>query len=884
MKKQILSIPFIATVMVLSACTKELPMDKLFKGEAMPKSKIDIASEFIYSASMGKASRTSPDAFPYMFADSKRVKLEWGEKSLKVVETERDARFGENKTNDKLVLEIPVTHSDYQCAKDKYGECTNKEEVVDTKWDKKSYFEVQSDAPKSGQLDLLPMLGPSDEEDQKCYEEVSARIKDFSVEKEAINFSVERTFKTNIKCLSTIDTLADTNVSAVFHYSMVKASAILSPGFKTVEYPNVDEQTFGYFNTKRSSLDVGNNKTQSGEKTIMNHWNPERKEIIFHLSDEFKKPENATIKKLTQQTIETLNHGLGEAGAKFKVSLQDPSGKVPGDIRNSMIVLVEDPVASSVIGYGPQTEDPVTGEIISARTVMFLGTIKSNIKIMYDEILKKKQEAKEEAAKAVAKSPMDLGLASRVTVGEKIKAKLARATFTSKDLESIVVSTGASASAEEKAAEKKGSSAKEIAVKLNADQIIKDVRNYKKNINPEYVLGDAVSKFRYQHQVKNCALGHGADFSPTSVSTELLAKFPDDAKPWVSLTDAEKQNAIDILLPEVWVPTLIHELGHNLGLRHNFEGSEDKNNFYSDDELKARKMDHRAVSSSVMDYVEDVKALQVLGKYDIAALKFAYAKKVETAEGKIIDVEENLTQMKKANSALALKKYGYCTDEHTGINAGCRRFDEGTSLVDIAKGLIKSIEERYTIRNKRNDASDMSLLRDYTHYRRMFGLFVELRAMQEVYERVKYLGKVRDNDPIWVDEPDYADIKGASLLAGQYLMKVLSTPDLTCLVAREENPNVISDMVPLHQIRKGAVSCLDLKLNSPFIMLGEAGKLINAGKDPDSTNNYVDQIDVRGYWLAKLAASRVLFARSLNNSSFDKNTDNFMDRPEFFRP
>ena len=65
-------------------------------------------------------------------------------------------------------------------------------------------------------------------------------------------------------------------------------------------------------------------------------------------------------------------------------------------------------------------------------------------------------------------------------------------------------------------------------------------------------------------------------------SFKPLSKFADDSKPWEELSDKQKEAVITIILPEIWVPTLIHELGHNLGLRHNFAASEDKENFLTD--------------------------------------------------------------------------------------------------------------------------------------------------------------------------------------------------------------------------------------------------------------------------------------------------------------
>jgi hypothetical protein len=89
---------------------------------------------------------------------------------------------------------------------------------------------------------------------------------------------------------------------------------------------------------------------------------------------------------------------------------------------------------------------------------------------------------------------------------------------------------------------------------------------------------------------------------------------------------------------------VLHEVGHTLGLRHNFKGS-----------LEA---------SSVMDYTtnEDAVLLAVPGTYDVAALKVLYGL--------------SATEPTQA----------FCTDESTVVDAQCDRFDTSNNplTLDIA--------------------------------------------------------------------------------------------------------------------------------------------------------------------------------------------------------
>jgi hypothetical protein len=345
---------------------------------------------------------------------------------------------------------------------------------------------------------------------------------------------------------------------------------------------------------------------------------------------------------------------------------------------------------------------------------------------------------------------------------------------------------------------------------------------------------------------------------------------------------------LDILVPIVWVPTLVHELGHTLGLRHNFAGSEDKANFYSKEELAEMGVKHAVPYSSVMDYAySELNELNTMGKYDIAALRFAYSRQVEAEGGTLVDIGNESLQNMTMKGDLKLKKFQYCTDEHVAANAGCKRMDEGTSLTEIAQHLInRDYHERYLLRNFRHRTRNFSLLDDGAYAGRINGIMASLRNSFELYERIKNDFEVPEEAPEWETIPILKDIKGAADATAQFLIDVLKTPDVMCAVAQASNPTKIIGVAPLKVFSSDAVSCFSsaVKLKEGFVVVGEGGKSFQSKRDAAIGDPNPTHIDVRGIWSDKLLAARWLMTRSLGFDTFDKYVENFTDTQAWLVP
>lgn len=839
---------------VFAGCTKARPYKEVPKVDMgvqlEEKSIIDTRADYLYVPSTLESSRTSSASMPNSMGDAQIVRFVFTENALKVIAPEKDGRFSDNPTNAAAVLTIPIENLDYQCARDDFGKCTHKEEENnEIRWDKKRYFRLKPEETALQQVTGLPVIADNFFSDGQCYREVGSEFINVKMDKDAVNLILEKTYQASAACLNFADLedLGDITFTVRYQHSFAKLNTIVHADYKPAQYTRTDERNFGFFNTKKDRLDVDNSDTEDSRTFMFDRWYPNQK-VVYYMSDAFAKPENEALRQATRESFDAINDALGKAGTSLRVEIRDPKpGLSVGDLRANSIVLVEDPQAISVIGFGPHAVNPRTGEIVHARVVMYLGTIKKYIKYNYDELVQQKL-AQKAASDALALAPDLLKRQSQAP-----QFNLARI-----------------------AAPKAGGGFSGV---LN----LRKMRDLTYNPLHHFIgAKDLQEKVKFMSD----SLGYPADmFNFSNAIAEGASQVIDEMglKPWDSLTEAEKSKVIAKLVPFVWVPTLVHELGHNLGLRHNFAGSEDKANFYTQDELQAMGVKGEFKYSSVMDYAyKSTNELHSMGKYDIAALRYGYSEQVELSDGRMV----SLTELRK-NPALQIRNYGYCTDEHVDANPNCNRFDEGSTLTEIARHYVEAYQERYKRSNFRNGRRRFSLYKDSAQIGAIDDTMFNLRLMFERYETIKNEFDLKADAPEWESIDFLKDLKQAVLIAGNFYLDVLKTPDLMCAVAQKSNPAQIAAVVPIRVLSKRAITCFDtqeISLNSSYEIVAEGGKNFQSRKDPHSDNAYADEIDVRGIWMDKLLAAQYLFQRQLGSSLFDQYTENFLNMPEMQGP
>lgn len=920
---------------VMSACGAKRPMEIAVKNDLENKDKVKTGKDFIYLVSVSDADSRAEASRPHWMSSSKLVRFTFSKTSLDVKQVVDDPRFKNNPTNEKAVLSIPVTYKNFRCKQNDFKECTNKEESEeDTTWDKRQYFLPDYENLKITEVSYLPLA--LDEVADGCFSQTSQKLISSELKPESLNIELERTYKVkDVDCAkSVVGSLEEFLDSLVFkvryHISIVEASTLTDSRYQEVLYPQEDHSTFGFFTTDSARLDIDNRPTAEKVITKLDRWSPNRKELVYYLNDAFEGEEYAKIKEQTYKVANAVDAAFKEAGTNMSFKVKPaPKGMSGEDLRSSMIIMVPEAMDSGLLGYGPHASNPKTGEIVHARVVMYLGNMKEFIFRTWDEVVLN-QLAKKNPPKAAPDTKSEAGTPTASGPAKPNPSKGVEFADELLDWSDTV-----------KPSHFKAIAKSNTRIELPGGEIVTNpltavnaLTKFLKSplSNKKALAGIEFEKEIAENDIDAYAKKHLSDLEyysnnnyypadyfgfENAILSAFKGKIPENLlKTWSQMSESEKAQVIDLVLPVAWTVTLIHEVGHTLGLRHNFAGSEDKENFYDEKELKTLGIDHNIHISSVMEYpFEDIGALPIMGKYDIAALRFGYARKAMLADGKtLISIDdkgikakqqalekelEKIPEKEQTPEVIkkhTLKTFDFCTDEHVDANPSCKRNDTGTDLKEIAQHEINVYDRYYKYRNFRYGRRFFNVSMDKQYLSRMLNNFRDMRLFFERYETIK---ESMPDDTKWETDPNIGSAskeflkglkEGVNLIANHY-MSVLVQPEPVCFYKTKPDGKV--GALPLvwlqnrfanprmGQYNPNVYNCMrDLRSNDKLEWVGQVGRYFNSRKDPEAGNPYVDEIDVRGIMIDKVLASHFLLTRYMGSLSNDGTTGNYFDVPE----
>ena len=320
-----------------------------------------------------------------------------------------------------------------------------------------------------------------------------------------------------------------------------------------------------------------------------------------------------------------------------------------GDLRYSFLHWVDRPQVQGPLGYGPSSPDPETGEIISATAFIYGAALDTYTKFAVDSVRAANGQLDTDdllSGKTISDVLAETSRVSQLRKGQKmtdearamVKART-QALGPTRDKRLIKVGAGID---DQPLAALKGSSLEKLL--FNDDVLPAIIKGYRPgDIPPANVLEQAMTKPWLSKQASEARRSRFQTFA--NHGCVYMAEFADDAILGLALElDRQKVPQAELfnkLRALIFRGLTDHEIGHTVGLRHNFSASTDALN-YSDEFWRVRETypeqtwesEHKLSEfgyASVMDYGARFNSdVHGLGKYDSAAVRFGYGQLMDT--------------------------------------------------------------------------------------------------------------------------------------------------------------------------------------------------------------------------------------------------------------